>query len=51
VKEYAAFAAWVMFAALLQSYLAGSYRARRTLVIAGFAFVSIFVSLLGIARV
>ena len=51
VKEYGAFAAWVMFAALLQSYLAGSYRARRTLLIAAFAFISLFVSLLGIARV
>lgn len=51
IKEYGAFVAWILFAALLQSYIAGSYRERRTLVIAGMAFVSIFVSLLGIAHV
>ncbi len=51
VKEYGALAAWVMFAALLQSYIAGSYRARRTLVIAAAAFLSILISLLGIAHV
>jgi ABC-type uncharacterized transport system permease subunit len=51
IKEYGAFVAWIFFAALLQSYIAGSYRERRTLVIAGMAFVSIFVSLLGIAHV
>lgn len=50
VKEYGAFVAWAMFAALLQSYVSGNYRARRTLVIAALAFVSIFVSLLGIAH-
>ncbi|MGH9456792.1 MAG: cytochrome c biogenesis protein CcsA [Thermoanaerobaculia bacterium] len=47
-KEIGAFVAWILFAALLQSYVTGTYRARRTLVIAALAFVSIFVSLLGI---
>ncbi|HSN69701.1 MAG TPA: cytochrome c biogenesis protein CcsA [Thermoanaerobaculia bacterium] len=51
VKEYGAFAAWIFFAALLQSYMAGNYRERRTLVIAGVAVVAIFVSILGIAHV
>lgn len=51
MKEYGAFVAWIFFAALLQSYFAGKYRGRRTLVIAAVAFVSIFVSLLGIAHV
>lgn len=51
VKEIGALVAWVLFAALLQSYIAGSYRTPKTLVIAGFAFLSIFVSLLGIQHV
>lgn len=51
VKEIAAFVAWVMFAALLQSYIAGSYRTRRTLVIAAVAFASIVVSMFGIQHV
>ncbi|HEY0593929.1 MAG TPA: cytochrome c biogenesis protein CcsA [Thermoanaerobaculia bacterium] len=51
VKEYGAFAAWIFFAALLQTYVAGNYRRTRTLVIAAAAFISIFVSILGIAHV
>jgi ABC-type uncharacterized transport system permease subunit len=51
IKEYGAILAWIMFAGMLQSYIAGSYRAPRTLVMAAVAFVSIFVSLLGIAHV
>ena len=51
VKEIGAFVAWLMFAALLQSYIAGSYRTRKTLVIAAVAFVSILVSIFGIQHV
>lgn len=51
VKEIGAFVAWLMFAALLQSYIAGSYRTRKTVVIATVAFVSIVVSIFGIQHV
>lgn len=51
VKEVGAFVAWLMFAALLQSYIAGSYRTKKTLVIAGVAFVSIIVAIFGIQHV
>lgn len=47
-KEIAAVIAWVFFAALLQSYLAGSFRTRRNLVISAAAFLSIIVAVLGI---
>lgn len=48
VKELGALVAWVMFAAILQAYITGSYRAQRILIVAGGAFVSIIVALLGI---
>jgi ABC-type uncharacterized transport system permease subunit len=47
-KEVAAVVAWFCFAALLQSYVSGSYRARRTVIIATAAFVAIVVAMLGI---
>ena len=47
-KELGALAAWVMFAGILQAYVTGSYRAQRILIVAGGAFVSIIVALLGI---
>jgi len=51
VKELGALAAWVMFAAILQAYIAGSYRAQRILIVAGAAFISIVVALFGIHHV
>ena len=40
-----------VFGALLQSYISGSYRARRTMVISVGAFVAILVAILGIHHV
>lgn len=48
VKEVGALVAWVMFAALLQSYLSGTYRTPRTLVIGAIAFLSILAAIFGI---
>jgi ABC-type uncharacterized transport system permease subunit len=48
VKQIGALVAWVLFAVLLQSYVSGGYRARRTLFISAGAFVAILVALLGI---
>lgn len=50
VKEFAALVAWVLFAALLQSYLSGSLRTRKTIGISIAAFISIVVAVLGIDR-
>lgn len=50
-KEIGALAAWVMFAALLQSYLSGTFRTQKTLVISAAAFISIIVAILGIHHV
>lgn len=51
VKQIGAVVAWMLFAALLQTYISGAYRGRRTLVISACAFVAIMVSILGIAHV
>ena len=51
IKEAGAFVAWLLFAALLQSYLSGNYRTPKNLGIAAAAFVAIIVSLLGIEHV
>ena len=51
VKQISALIAWIFFAALLQTYISGAYRATRTILISAGAFVAIVVSLLGIARV
>jgi ABC-type uncharacterized transport system permease subunit len=48
VKQIGALVAWVLFAVLLQSYVSGGYRARRTLFISAGAFVAILIALLGI---
>jgi len=48
VKQVGAVVAWVFFAMLLQSYISGGYRTRRTLFISAGAFVAILVSILGI---
>lgn len=51
VKQVGAVVAWVLFAVLLQSYISGSVRARRTVVIGACAFVAILVAMLGIHHV
>ncbi|HJT16708.1 MAG TPA: cytochrome c biogenesis protein CcsA [Thermoanaerobaculia bacterium] len=51
VKQIGAIVAWVFFALVLQSYITGGYRARRTLVFSACAFVAIVVAILGIHRV
>jgi ABC-type uncharacterized transport system permease subunit len=51
VKQVGAMVAWVLFAVLLQSYISGAYRGRRTLVISACAFVAIIIAILGIHRV
>ena len=50
VKQVGAVVAWILFAALLQMYVSGVFRARRTLYISGAAFLAIVVALLGVAR-
>ncbi|MEA2568417.1 MAG: hypothetical protein QOI24_418 [Acidobacteriota bacterium] len=51
VKQVGALVAWVLFAMLLQSYISGGYRSRRTLFISAGAFVAILVAILGIHHV
>jgi ABC-type uncharacterized transport system permease subunit len=50
VKEIGAVVAWILFAVLLQSYISGAFRGKRTIYISGAAFVAIIVAILGIAR-
>lgn len=50
VKSVGAVVAWILFAAILQSYISGAFRARRTMLISACAFVAILVSILGIHR-
>ena len=47
-KQIGAVVAWVLFAVLLQAYIDGMYRNRRTMVISAGAFVAIIVAMLGI---
>jgi len=49
-KEIGAIVAWVFFAMLLQSFISGVYRARRTVVISACAFIATMVAILGIAH-
>jgi ABC-type uncharacterized transport system permease subunit len=49
-KPVGAVVAWVLFAALLQSFITGSYRARRTMFISAAAFIATLVAILGIAH-
>jgi len=49
-KEIGAVVAWIFFAILLQSFISGSYQARRTIFFSACAFVSIIVAILGIAH-
>jgi ABC-type uncharacterized transport system permease subunit len=50
VKQIGAVVAWVLFAVLLQQYIAGEYRRRRTVLLSASAFVAILVALLGISK-
>jgi len=47
-KQIGAVVAWVLFAALLQAYIQGMYRNRRTMFISAGAFVATVVAMLGI---
>lgn len=49
-KQIGAVVAWILFATLLQSYITGAYRARRTILISAGAFVATLVAILGIHR-
>jgi ABC-type transport system involved in cytochrome c biogenesis permease subunit len=51
VKQIGAVIAWILFAALLQMLISGSYRRRRTIVLSACAFVAIMVAILGIDHV
>jgi len=50
-KEIGAIVAWALFAVVLQSYINGTYRTRRTMVVGAAAFVAILVAMLGIHHV
>ena len=50
-KEVGAIVAWMLFAVVLQSYISGTYRNRRTMLISAAAFVAILVAMLGIHHV
>lgn len=50
LKQVGAVVAWMLFALLLQSYISGVFRGRRTLYISGAAFVAIIAAILGIAH-
>ncbi len=51
VKPIGAVIAWILFGILLQSFVSGDDRRRRTLVISACAFVAILVTMFGIHRV
>lgn len=51
VKQVGAVIAWVLFAILLQAYITGSFRTRRTLLISAGAFIAAVVAILGISHV
>jgi ABC-type uncharacterized transport system permease subunit len=50
VKQVGAIVAWILFAVLLQQYIAGEYRRKRTVLLSASAFVAIIVAILGISR-
>jgi ABC-type uncharacterized transport system permease subunit len=50
-KEVGAIVAWVLFAVVLQSYISGTYRTRRTMLVGAGAFIAILVAMLGIHHV
>ena len=47
-KQIGAVAAWILFGVLLQQFVAGTYRSKRTLAIGAGALVAIIVAILGI---
>ncbi len=47
-KQIGAVVAWVLFAVILQSYISGSYRARRAAFLSAGAFIAIAIAILGI---
>lgn len=47
-KQIAAVTAWILFAVLLQSFISGAYRSKRTVFVSAGAFVAIVVAILGI---
>lgn len=47
-KQVGAVTAWVLFAVILQSYVANTYRRKRTLFISAGAFIAILIAMLGI---
>jgi ABC-type uncharacterized transport system permease subunit len=51
VKQIGGIVAWILFGVLLQSYISGAYRGRRTVVISACAFVAIVIAMLGIHHV
>jgi ABC-type uncharacterized transport system permease subunit len=51
VKQIGGVVAWILFGILLQSYISGAYRGKRTVVISACAFVAIVVAILGIHHV
>jgi ABC-type uncharacterized transport system permease subunit len=48
VKQIGAIIAWILFAVLLQQYISGAYRSKRTVLISASAFIAIIVAMLGI---
>jgi ABC-type uncharacterized transport system permease subunit len=48
VKQVGAVTAWILFAILLQSYVANTYRRKRMLFVSAGAFIAILVAILGI---
>jgi len=48
VKQIGAITAWLLFAVVLQAYLSGAYRNKRTIVISACALVAVLVAILGI---
>lgn len=47
-KQIGAIAAWILFGVLLQQFVAGTYRSKRTLAIGAGALVAVLVAILGI---
>lgn len=47
-KQIGAVVAWVLFAVLLQSYISGVFRGKRTVLISACAFIAILIAILGI---
>ncbi len=48
VKQIGAVTAWLLFGVILQSYVANTYRRKRTIVISAVAFLALVVAVLGI---